>query len=643
MKRLKLKSLSPMVSLNFLRRAAMKIAQPFKFKIRGHRLKRRLTGCCLLIIVSVLLTCGLIGYLIGRAMAQTPAEMAYEVLLLIDQSNSMVEKSDPNLLRLEAARLFMTYLGVDSGGVIHRLGVIFFGGEAKLVVPLTPLTDDARRVGLVELLDNPPRMSWTNPGAALELAETTLALTTAPNPQQAVVLLTDGKPEWTTTPTAKEREAIIVQLREQGQRFAAAKIPLFIILLQNSATDADPEIEQIYVPLWQEMAAMTPPGRFYQARQSEELLDIYHDIVITLTGRQTAGVVMQTQVQTETVEPVSVEPGLAQVTFVIRKSDPALQVEIIRPGGQLINSNEAGVQHGGQPGQSLEEIWAINDPQAGIWQVRMNGQGAVTVWKDFDPATVTPTFTPNPTATFTPSPTVTPIPLPTATLAPTLTPVPSPTHSPSPTLTLIPQPTATATAAPIRTASSPSSLLWWLFLPLAVLMVGSGGWLWLRRRRARPFLTGILRQVVAPGLNGATSSIRLDLDSLGRRRIRLGPTSSADLYLPSTPNQPTPSVRLIAHLEADDQPGVSLAPEPAQANSAPVQVNNMPVSHAWSLCDGDVITLGVYRFKYENLRQRKSRDAKREVRSRDAKRGVGNRGLEFHSLLPTTYCLLPLY
>jgi hypothetical protein len=147
-------------------------------------------------------------------------------------------------------------------------------------------------------------------------------------------------------------------------------------------------------------------------------------------------------------------------------------------------------------------------------------------------------------------------------------------------------------------------------------MVGGGGWLWRRRRQAGPLLTGVLRQVVAPGLSGATSSIRLDLDNLGRREISLGPTPTADLYLPHTPNQPTPSVRLIAHLEADDQPGVSLAPEPAPANSAPVQVNNMPVSHVWSLRDGDVITLGAYRFKYENLRQRRSRDAKRGVSSK---------------------------
>lgn len=68
------------------------------------------------------------------------------------------------------------------------------------------------------------------------------------------------------------------------------------------------------------MAAATPVGRFYRARRSEELLDIYHDIVVALTGRQTTGIVIQSQVRTAMIEPVIVEPAWAQVTLVILKA-----------------------------------------------------------------------------------------------------------------------------------------------------------------------------------------------------------------------------------------------------------------------------------------------------------------------------------
>ena len=53
------------------------------------------------------------------------------------------------------------------------LGVIFFGGEARLVVPLTPLADDDRRAALAELIANPPWMSWTDQTEALDLAAQT--------------------------------------------------------------------------------------------------------------------------------------------------------------------------------------------------------------------------------------------------------------------------------------------------------------------------------------------------------------------------------------------------------------------------------------------------------------------------------------
>ncbi len=580
---------------------------------RPKHFKRRVTGCCLIFVLGILLACGLLFglsfLLVQLAVAQT-TETPQEVLLLIDNSNSMFEKdgpgSDPNLLRIQAARLFITYLGVDSGGVLHRLGVIFFGGEARLVAPLTTLADDARRDELIDLIDNPERMAWTNPQAALELAEQTFRHSRTSG-SRAVVLLTDGKPEWTTTPTEQEMTQTIARLRTVAGRFAAQNIPLFIILLQNSTTEADPEIEQRYIPLWQDMAAMTPTGRFYRARHSDALLDIYHNIVVTLTDRQTAGVVLQTQVQTQTIQQLWVEPNLQQVTFVIRKSDPALQVELVRPDERPVNPAEAGVQYGGRLGQSLEEIWSINQPPPGVWTVRINGRGTVTLWKDFYPAPATPTVTPSPTATLTP--TATPRPSATATPTPTLTPTsttPPAVAKPVPTL----QPTGRPTSLPTATAPATGSvsngpLIRWVVWPSLVLVVGGAGWYWRHTHQTQPLLSGTLRRVTAPNQVGPAATERIDLDTTGRRDITLGPDPKAYLHLPDLPEAPTPTIRLVARLGPDHQLGVSLlVPETNEAR--PVLVNKMPVQREWLLQDGDVITMGAYRFKYENLRQRAS-------------------------------------
>jgi hypothetical protein len=676
----------------------------FSLKSRYRRAKRRLAGCCLLVALGLLLACGALfglSFYLARQAGAQEAGQPLQVMLLIDNSNSMYEKegvgSDPDLLRIEAARLFIAYLGLDSRGPAHRLGVIFFGGQARLVVPLTPLADDARRAELFQLIADPPRMGWTDPGAALELAAQTMGVGQTSPGARAVVLLTDGKPEWSMEPTPGEQAKTIARLRQTAGHFAAQGVPIFVILLQNEATDADPEIEQVYVPLWQEMAGATPPGRFYRARLGEDLLDIYHEVVVALTGRQTAGVVVQTQVQTQTVEYIPVEAGLAQVTFVIRKSDPALQVAVLRPSGQGLAPDQPGVQYGGRPGQSREEVWAVNDPESGEWQVRINGRGTVTVWKDFYPAPATPTpspthtptasATPSPTATATPSPTASPTPLPSATPTPTPTPVPrlailepdGPVGlrpgDPLPVVAAwlpgarilaglesaqgerlaetslseaepgrytgeLRLPSGKAPSSPANyqlrllgearlenglTVNDEASLAiagqsarrtaWWLGLPLLAL-IGGGGWLWVRRRKAAPLLEGSLRRLVVPAGHATTVAgrevpTRLDLDALRRREVHLGPDPGADLYLPGTPDAPTPHARLVARRDADGRPGVALVVEAAGNDSQPVQVNQLPVTGeglsplgGLTLHDGDLLQLGAYRFRYENLRRR---------------------------------------
>jgi len=668
------------------------ILSAFSLKAGYRRIKRRLGGCCLLVLLTLLLICGALfglSFLLARrAGAQGPNGKQMEVMLLIDNSNSMWEKSgvgsDPDLLRIEAARLFITYLGVDSRGPAHRLGMIFFGSQAELVVPLTPLADDARRAEMLKLIAGPSRMGWTDPNAALDLAGKSFGATDA---SRAVVLLTDGKPEWNTSPTAQEQAETIARLRETAGRFAADGVPLFIILLQNKATDADPEIEEVFVPLWQEMAQATPLGHFFRARQNKDLLDIYHDIIIALTGRDTAGVVLQTQARIDTLEGISVEPGLAQVTFVIRKSDPALQVTILRPDGQALTPDAAGVQYGGQPGHSHEEVWAVDDPEAGNWQIHLNGQGTVTIWKDFYPAPATPvpsptrtrTPTPSPAHTSTPSPTRKPTPLPTA-----ATPTPTSLLGPLPRLRLS-EPNAPValrpgdslpvvatwlpgahilaylesaggvridetslseadegryigqlSLPPRKVPSTPGGYLlrlqgqaelsggltiedelslpvtlranrwwawWWLGLPVKALLT-LGGWLWYQRRRTTPLLDGTLRRIRAPA--GQEVPARLDLDTLRHKTISIGPDPRAGLHLPDTPDCPTPRTQLAARREAGGQSNVILLVEATQNENREVLVNQLPVTSEWALHDGDVIQLGAYRFRYENLRRRAS-------------------------------------
>jgi len=117
-----------------------------------------------------------------------------------------------------------------------------------------------------------------------------------------------------------------------------------------------------------------------------------------------------------------------------------------------------------------------------------------------------------------------------------------------------------------------------------------------------PLLEGTLRRLAAPP--GSAIPDRLDLDALNRREVRLGPDPDADLYLPDASDVPTPPVRLVAQRGGGGRTGILLTPEPTGKRDGQARVNHLPVTDEWPLQDGDLITLGAYRFRYENLRCR---------------------------------------
>ena len=334
--------------------------------------------------------CALAVFLVGRASAQGAEPLPLDVLLLIDHSNSMWDKdgvgSDPDLLRVQAANLFVAYLGVDTARIGNRLGVIHFGGESVLVAPLTLLDSTGRRQAIRAAIANPHRLDWTDPLEALQLAYETLF----PEPedqrdparQPVVILLTDGKPELCPAPSPEERAAYVADLRALVDRFREQGCPIFTIALSNEATDADPEIQTVYRNLWQEIAARTPPAEYHEARTADDLLRIYHAIVARLTGAEPDAPVIETSVDGRAVETVTVETGLAQVTLVVLRSDPALEVRLLRPGGAPARPDDADVRHTGKPGVTREEVWAITNPRPGRWSLELQGYGTVLVWDD---------------------------------------------------------------------------------------------------------------------------------------------------------------------------------------------------------------------------------------------------------------------
>ena len=347
---------------------------------------------CLLVLLIVLLLCVALCmaaiFIAGRASAQGIEQSPLDVLLLIDHSNSMWDKrgigSDPDLLRVQAANLFIAYLGVDAARPANRLGVVHFGGESILAVPLTPLDSPERRQGIRAAIADPQRLGWTDPLAALQLAYETLFPQgqRAPARQPVVILLSDGKPELFPAPSPAERAAYLADLRALVERFREHGCPIFTVALSNEATDADPEIQTIYRNLWQEIAAHTPPAEYHEARTAADLLPIYHAVVARLSGVEADTPVVETVVEGQAQETITVEAGLARMTLVILRSDPALEVRLVRPEGVPARPGDPDVQHTGTAGATHEEVWAIRDPRPGRWTLEFQGDSTVVVWLD---------------------------------------------------------------------------------------------------------------------------------------------------------------------------------------------------------------------------------------------------------------------
>ena len=367
----------------------------FATLIRVAERFRRWQRTCLLVLLIVLFLCvalcAVATFLAGRASAQETEPMPLDVLLLIDHSNSMWEKggvgSDPHLLRLEAAGLFISYLGLDADRADHRLGVIYFGGESRLVVPLTSISNAAQRTAIREAIAHPTPMDWTDPLRALEMAYEELFHSSRHDPDHrpAVVLLTDGKPELASVSTPEKKAAYVADLRDLVERFRERGCPIFTIALASEATDADPEIQTFYRNLWQEIAARTPPGEYYEARTARDLPHIYHSIVAHLLGVEAHPPVVEVEVEGTLTEEIPVEAGLARLVLLVFKSDASIRVRLLRPGGASARPDDPDVRYVGGTGNAREEVWAISNPRPGLWKVELSGHGVVLVWKDTIP------------------------------------------------------------------------------------------------------------------------------------------------------------------------------------------------------------------------------------------------------------------
>ena len=373
-------------------------------------------GCRWILILSIvvlLLTCLLIIFLlIRKPVSAAVGQQPWDVILLLDQSNSMSDSggqgSDPERLRAEAAGLIITSLALAEQQHDHRLGIIHFGTDSWLASPLRDLHDPTERDALRAALVAAEPMGWTDPLKALALAYAQLYPKgdllsagqesndfSSQNRRQAIILITDGRPDLPTLVTAAQKAAYVAELRALIAQFQARHCAIFTIAISTAAITPDDEVPTFYRNLWQEIAANTPPAVYYEVHTADDLPQVYYSIAVQLFGAEPHLPEIEATVDGVSVNELWIETGLHRVTFIVFKREPATQVEIRRPGGALVRDDDPDVQHLSGGRNSHDEVWAIEQPREGRWIVTFRGAGHVMLWKDEVrlPDVKTPAFT----------------------------------------------------------------------------------------------------------------------------------------------------------------------------------------------------------------------------------------------------------
>ncbi|MCA9963157.1 MAG: VWA domain-containing protein [Anaerolineales bacterium] len=558
---------------------------------------RRRFGCAITaMIVFLLILCGLLALAIRTAQAAETIPLS--VILIIDNSHSVFTETDPDGLRFTAARLFLTALGIHEDADRHQAGLIFFGSQAETAVSLHTLAPTATHQydHFLTSLSSATAMGWTNPVAALSLAREQLVHSGdlgIANGRSAILLLTDGKPEWRDNPTASETEAYMADLLAEGEQLAQANITLFTILLRGSHPDND-DVLAPWLPIWQTISRNTPSGQLWQIEQPNLLPSLYHDLLTTLTQQQTAGAVVQTALAEESAQqfPFLVPDDLANMTLMIQKSNPQQQLLIRPEHGEPLTAVSPTIRHHSQT-NGTEEFWQIELPTPGLWQIDVTGSGQITVWEDYEllptvTATMIPTTIPvSPTAL---APHLPPF---TVAISPTMTTTP-PMPTASATRVVVPSIHSTQTPAPQQAAAPtlPKPSRWlWLLLPFLVVVAAVYGW---QRHQARPLAAVSGTLFILSGGDTSTERQQIELDTFKKPAVTIG-QAPADIALIGA----TATLTIQLDTTLNEMPIMRVSGDDG------IQLNGRFLTQPMSLHDNAHLLIPPnYTVRYENLRLR---------------------------------------
>jgi len=215
-----------------------------------------------------------------------------DIVLVLDNSGSM-KKNDPSFLTGVAVREFLDRLDGD-----NRVAILLFDQTARLVMPLTPLTETSRPDFLLSVDKVDYRGRWTNSPAAIERAIYELRVNGREDADKSIVFMTDGIVD--TGDKAMDAEKSNWMREELAEDAADEGIRIFGIAFTDNADF-----------LLIQSLSKTTSGEYFRAYSAADIEGVFRR-VIQLLDRPEVPVV--TEAPTTIPEPVTTftEPPLPQ-------------------------------------------------------------------------------------------------------------------------------------------------------------------------------------------------------------------------------------------------------------------------------------------------------------------------------------------
>lgn len=308
---------------------------------------------CTVIAVITALSVSL-GVIPAGAVGETTGEV--NVIFLVDSSRSM-NNSDPDMIRLEAIKLFADLCTLGK----TKIGFVLFGSEINYEQPSIPINSEEDRAAIKQKVDELTELKGaTDIGLAVRHTVESFAAESAPEKGRFIVFLSDGKTVITkgdsSTRTLEDSEADLEKGIEEAQ---AAEIPIYTVGL-NANGDVD-EDQLRYI------SAKTYADETYMTNSASDLSEILSDIYVRHTGAENRQLASFKSIGGEHDTEFEIADGsVIEANLVIMHTGELEDLKVKTPdGGEvLFNGEQADISR--NDGYTLVKLYY---PSAGTWHL----------------------------------------------------------------------------------------------------------------------------------------------------------------------------------------------------------------------------------------------------------------------------------